>query len=109
MESENISQLQLLRENLENVATQKQHIEAELTEMNSALSQLADTDESYRILGKIMVRVSGEELQKELKEHEELAQVRLKNFSSQEEKIKEQMQTIQQKLMKEIKDGKNGQ
>jgi prefoldin beta subunit len=107
MESENLTQLQLLRQNLENISLQKQQIESDLTEINSALSVVGTTKQSYKIIGKIMVATTKDQLENELKEKKEVADIRLKNFISQEEKIKSQMENLQAEVVKELEEQKN--
>ena len=103
-----VNQLQLLRQNLENISLQKQQLEATLTEVESALSVLEKDTKSYKILGKLMLQVETPALRKELEEKKEVVSIRLQNFSSQEDKIKKEMETIQKQLLEELKVKKSG-
>ncbi|HLD00652.1 MAG TPA: prefoldin subunit beta [Candidatus Nanoarchaeia archaeon] len=102
MSSENLNQLQLLQQNLQNILSQKQQFEAQLVELDSALTELKTTSQAYKIVGKIMIASSKEDLIKDLGEKKEVAGIRLKNLIKQEESLQQNIQSIQDKLMKEI-------
>jgi len=88
MSSAKIQQLQLLQQNLQNLQMQKQQLEGQMAEYDSALQELKTTEKSYKIVGKIMIASSKEDLIKDLQEKKEVSQVRLNNVSKQEDKIK---------------------
>ncbi len=103
MVSDKISQLQLLQQNLHNLFLQKQQIQAQTLEIESALTELSSTEKAYKIIGNIMVSSSKETLLKELTEKKELLELRLKNLVKQEEKLKEGYEELQQKVVEGIK------
>ena len=100
--SSKINKLQLLQQNLQNILLQKQQLEVQLTEIDSALQEIKSDSKTYKILGKIMVLSSSEEIIKDLKDKKETVELRLKNFSKQEEKIKENMDSLQKEAVEEI-------
>jgi len=104
--SEKIQQLQLLQQNLQNVALQKQQIQNQLLELNSALNELGSTEKAYKIVGKIMFSASKEDLVKDLNEKKEVADVRLKNFSQQEETLQKNIEELQKEVMAELQQDK---
>tara|TARA_Y100000310_G_C20633754_1_gene790069 strand:- start:1398 stop:1715 length:318 start_codon:yes stop_codon:yes gene_type:complete len=103
MSSNSMQQLQLTQQNLQNIMMQKQQVQSQLVELESALTELKTTDKAYKIVGKIMIATSKDELAKDLEEKKEVAEVRLKNFNNQEEKLKGNMEELQQEVMKEMK------
>lgn len=103
MSAEKIQQLQLLQQNLQNMQMQKQQYQSQLMELESALKELKSTDKAYKIVGKIMIASSQDELTKDLEEKKELVEVRLKNFTEQEQKLQEKMEKLQQEVMEEMK------
>ena len=107
MSSAKIQHLQLLQQNLQNVQMQKQQLETQLIELDSALKELENTSQAYKIIGKIMIASSKEDLSKDLNEKKEVVNVRLKNFVSQEEKLKQNMEDVQKEVMEEMKQEKN--
>lgn len=103
MSSTKVNQLQLVQQNLQNIMLQKQQVEAQLTELNSALEELKGTKKAYKIVGKIMISTSEEKLTKDLEEKKEVAELRLNNFVKQEEKLKETITLLQKEAMGEMK------
>ncbi len=106
MASAKIAQLQLLQQNVQAVQAQKQHIEEELTELNSALTELKTTEKAYQIIGKLMFSVPKEELLKELEGKQEMSTLRLKNFTEQEEKLKKNVEIAQREVIEDLRKGK---
>jgi len=102
MTSEKVNQLQLLQQNLHQFLSQKQQLEGKLTEINSAIKELSDTNQAYKIVGKLMIASSQEDLNKELIEEKESTEIRLKNIIVQENKIKENIEKIQQEVVAEM-------
>jgi prefoldin beta subunit len=102
MSSENLEQLNMLQHNLQNISVQKQQIEAQLNELNSALEGIKNTEKSYKIVGRIMISSSKEDLEKDLETKKEVTQVRLKSLISQEESVKKKFEETQQSVMKNL-------
>ena len=106
MTSPKINVLQLLQQNLENVVAQKQQVQVQLMELESALKELNNTDKAYKIIGKIMFSSPKESIIKELSEKKEIAEVRIKNFKQQEERLQQNVEEIQKEVMEELKQEK---
>lgn len=106
MVSNKIQQLQLLQQNLQNLLLQKQQLESQEIELDSALTELRTTDKSYKIVGKIMLAAPQGNLLKELEEKKEMNSLRLKNILRQEEKLKKSLEETQEEVMKDLKQGK---
>jgi len=107
MSAEKVQQLQLLQHNLQNIQLQKQQYQSQQLELESALKELNTTEKAYKIVGKIMISSSKDELLKDLNGQKELVDVRLKNFIEQEKRLQQQMETLQQEVMKEMTKDKN--
>ncbi|MFW6449528.1 MAG: prefoldin subunit beta [Nanoarchaeota archaeon] len=86
--SDNTEKLQMLEQNIQNYSRQRQQFELHLKEVESAIAELEDTDESYKIIGNIMVKSSKDKLKKELNDKKRAYDVRIKNLQEQEEKLK---------------------
>lgn len=106
MTSTKVQQLQLLQQNLQNVQVQKQQIESQLAELDSALEELSTTEIAYKIVGKIMISSSKEKLVKELEEKKDVFNIRIKNFNQQEDKLRQNLEDLQQEVVKELKEQK---
>lgn len=103
MVSDKISQLQLLQQNLQNLFLQKQQIQNQSLEIESALMELKNTDKAYKIIGNLMVSSPQDTLLKELAGKKELLDLRLKNIIKQEEKLKENYEQLQQEVVSGMK------
>src|SRR3989338_8464029 len=87
MSSDKVNQLQVLQHNLQNILMQKQQLESQVAEIDSALEGLTSTDKAYKIVGRIMVASSKEDLQKDLESSKEVQELRLKNLVNQENSL----------------------
>lgn len=103
MNQSKIAQLQLLQQNLQNILLQKQQLQNNLLELESALHEIKTSEKCYKILGQIMVASPKDAVSKELTEKKETNNLRLKNYLSQEEKLKKSMRDIQKEIMQETK------
>jgi len=103
---EKIEQLELMQQNLQNFALQKQQFQTQFLEIESALKESEKTEDVYKIIGNIMVKVDKEELRNDLKSKKEMLDIRIKNIEKQESKIKERAESLQQEVMKEMGKGK---
>lgn len=103
MSSTKVQQLQLLQQNIENLALQKQQLQSQLTELDCALGNLHSNTSSYRIIGKIMVATSSTTLEKELQEKHEILNLRLQNLEKQEEKLTKNMEQLQKDVVAELR------
>ena len=107
--SEKLQQLQILEQNLQSFLMQKQQFQQQLIETESALSEIKDAEQSYKILGNVMVSANKDELTKELTSKKEETELRIKTLEKQEERLKEKAESLRKEAMEEIeeKNGKN--
>jgi prefoldin beta subunit len=106
---EKIQRLQLIEENLNTYLGQKQQVQGQLLELESATVALADAKASYRIIGNIMVERPAAELTKDLAEKAERTKVRLAALERQEERLKQQAESLQQEIVKGMKGDGHGE
>lgn len=107
MSSSIISQLQLAQQNLQNILLQKQQFQTQEAEIESALNELKSTPKAYKIVGKIMLAASKEELTKELSDKKEMFTLRLSAFTKQEERLKKNIEELQKEAVKELEKKKS--
>ncbi|MFH1332596.1 MAG: prefoldin subunit beta [archaeon] len=101
---EKIAQLQLMEQNMQNVIIQKQAFQTQLFEIDNALNELEKTkDETYKIVGPIMVSINKKDLKDDLQSKKEVIELRIKNLEKQEKKIKEEATQLQSDVMKKLK------
>ena len=103
---EELVRLQQLQQTLQAVVAQKQQLEIEMSETDRALSELEKvTGENpvYKSVGSILVKADKEGLLAELKEKKELLNTRVTVLGRQEERTRERIKDIQQKLQEKLR------
>jgi len=99
---EKINQIQLLQQNMQNFAMQRQQFQVQQTELESALAEIDKTAQTYRIIGSIMVLTDKEQLKKELDEKKQMLTVRINSIEKQEAKIREKAESLQKDVLAEL-------
>ena len=106
---EKMKQLQIAEQSLQALMAQKQNIQVQLMEADSALKELSGAGEAYKIVGNVMILSDKKKLEKELNEKKETAELRIKTLEKQEASTRERAESIQKEVLEEMKnDGKNG-
>lgn len=100
--SEKIKQLQLIEQNVQQILQQKQELQTEQLEVNSALEELKGSQDSYKIIGNFMIKQSNERIEKELKSRREIVGLKLKALDEQEEKLREKAKTLRKDVVKDM-------
>ena len=103
MSDEKIQQLTMIEQTMQQYLQQKQQIQAQLMEFESALEELGKTEKAYKIVGNIMVSTEKNVLKKDLEEKKNIFDVRLKALENQENKLKEKAKKLREEAMKEMK------
>ena len=71
--NKNIQELQFLEQNIQNIFFQKQAFQMELTETQSALREIENSQEdAYKLIGQLMIKVPKSKIIEELSEKEKL-------------------------------------
>ncbi len=98
-----IQELQILEQNLQNILLQKQSLQLEITEVENALAELKKAGkEVYKITGQIMIAANKEDLEKELKQKQELVSLRLKSLDKQEEGLVKSSEDLREEVLGKI-------
>ncbi len=92
---EQINQIEQARRNL---GMQKQQLETQLLEIETALRELVPSSESYIIIGNIMVKKEKETIKKDLEGKQELLTIRKNQIETQEKKLGEKSSQLRQGL-----------
>jgi len=103
MTQEDIGRLQAIEQNLQTMLLHKQQAQANLMEIDAALTELGKAKTAYKIIGNVMVSAGPEELKKELEQKKDMVQLRVSTFEKQEKKLRDQAKELQEKVMKELK------
>jgi len=100
---EKIQQLQMIEQGMQSFLAQKQQFQAQVAEIDSALKELNKTEDSYKIVGNIMVKKDKEELIKDLKSKKETFELRLKTLEKQEKQMKDKAERMQKEVLSKLK------
>jgi prefoldin beta subunit len=103
---EDLVRLQQLQQTLQVVVTQKQQLELELSETEKALSELEKVTEAvpvYKSVGSILLKADRQGLMNDLKERKELINTRVTMLGKQEERTRERLKEIQDRLQQRLK------
>lgn len=98
---ERLARFEEMQRNLQAVQIQKRQIDLEISEIERALDELkkaAPDDTVYKFTGQILIKVSKDELVKELEEKLELDKTRMTILAKQEEKLKQSLTELQSKI-----------
>lgn len=100
---EKISQLQMLEQAMQNSALQVQQLNAQLLELDSAVSELGKTENAFKIVGNLMINTNKDELKENLQKKKESVELRLQTLEKQEERLKDKAKNLQEEIMKTMK------
>jgi prefoldin beta subunit len=100
---ENIGKLQLLEQQVQTMAMQKQQFQSQLFEVENALKELKTSKTAYKIVGNIMVLSDKDKLEKDLKQKKEIIDLRIANLDKEEKKLKEKAKKLQEELLSKLK------
>ncbi len=103
-----LSQLQQLQQQLQSVMSQKRQAEAYQQEAEEALNEVQDAGEGvpmYKAAGNVLVKADKEKLVSELEEKKETYGLRVKTLERQENKLREKLEELQNKLQSMFSSG----
>ena len=92
---------QQLQQTLNAILIEKQRLEMELVEVKSALEELQKVSDDvvvYKAVGPVLVQTSKQKIVEELTERRDLTETRLKLLEKQEQRTREQLESLQKEL-----------
>lgn len=102
-----ISQLQLLDQNVQNLLMQKQQIQAQQIEVDTALEEVIKAKTGvYQIVGPVMVAADPVKVKADLESRKEMLTLRMKSFDKQEAQLKEKASKLQEEVLQELQKNK---
>ena len=105
---EEISQLQIIQQQLQMIMSQEQIFQQKIIELKSSLEELKKTDKPvYKLVGEALIQKNSKELIKDLEKEEEQLNVRLKSFESQEKRMQSKAKELQEKVTKKLQKKKD--
>ncbi|MCD6591447.1 MAG: prefoldin subunit beta [Thaumarchaeota archaeon] len=96
-----VARFQQLQQTLNAILVEKQRLEAELIEIRDALEELQKSSDDavvYKAVGPVLVQTTKQKLVEELSERKELTETRLKLLEKQEQRTREQLDSLQKEL-----------
>jgi len=100
-----VRRYQDLVERLRLIALNKQQLQLQLSEVDSALRELDKLEEDaavYKVVGSIMVSKKRSDIVEELSELKETLEVRLKTLEKQEDLLRRQLNELERKLARKL-------
>ncbi|MCD6341988.1 MAG: prefoldin subunit beta [Thaumarchaeota archaeon] len=96
-----LARFQQLQQTLNVILVERQRLEAELIEVKDALEELQKSPDDalvYKAIGPVLIQSNKQKLLEELGERKELAETRLKLLEKQEQRTREQLESLQKEL-----------
>lgn len=87
-------QLARLEQNVQRLLVQKQSVQSQLIEVQSALEELEGQGEAWRMIGNILVKADPDRLRADLSARKEQLQTQLSAVESQEARLRERAQQL---------------
>jgi prefoldin beta subunit len=106
---EKINNLSMLEQNAQQLSTQRQSFQSQILEIDSALEELKNSKEAYRIIGSIMVKSDASKLKEELDSKKKLIDIRVNSIEKQEEIAREKAKKLQEEIMNELENSKKSE
>lgn len=99
-----LMQLQQYQNQAQVIALQKQQLELQIAEISAALEALKDIKDKmvFKAVGPILAKVDREKTNKELTQTKELIELRIKTMDKQEERVRDKMKEINDKISKSL-------
>lgn len=108
---EQLERYEQLQQNLQSVLVQKQQVDLERIEIDKALEELnksADDVKVYKSAGTVMVSSNKADVVKNLTESKDLSNTKITVLNKQEERLKESLKEVQEKLDETMKRSTTG-
>lgn len=100
-----IQRLQLVEENLHNYLAQKQQVQSQLMELESATDALGSAKTAYQIVGGIMVERPKQAVADDVSQRMERVRTRLEAIEKQESRLKNEAEGLQKEIMQSVGKG----
>ena len=101
-QSTKIQEMQMLEQNLQNLLLQKQAFQMELSETQSALKEIENSDdEVFKVIGQLMIKTDKSKIKEELSNKEKILDLRMKTIEKQENSFMEKLNTARDELLKQ--------
>ena len=97
-----IQQIQFMEQNIQNLFMQKQAFRMELSESESAIKEIENSDEEiFKIIGQLMIKTDKQKTKEELSNKEKILKLRIKTIEKQEDSLTEKMENLRKEVIKQ--------
>lgn len=97
-----IQQIHLMEGNLQNLFMQKQVFQMELSESQSAIKEIENSDgDIFKIIGQLMIKTDKQKTKEELSNKERILKLRIKTIERQEDSLTEKMENLRKEVIKQ--------
>ena len=95
-----IQELAFIEQNLQNILFEKQALNLEFSEVESACTHLNNSDDDvFRVLGNLLVRQDKSKALEEMEEKKKILNLRLKSLERQEESLSKKLVDLRKDLL----------
>ena len=100
--NDKIQQIQFMEQNIQNLFMQKQAFQMELSESQSAIKEIENSDEEiFKIVGQLMIKTDKKKTKEELSNKERILKLRIKTIEKQEVSLTEKMENLRKEVIKQ--------
>ncbi len=97
-----LQELQQKQIELQNYIYQRQALELQLNEINSALEEIEDSKESYELIANIMIKRSSEKIKEKLNEKKDLIEFKIESIKKIEKRLEQEIEELRKKANDEL-------
>lgn len=100
--NDKIQQIQFMEQNIQNLFMQKQAFQMELSESQSAMKEIENSDEEiFKIVGQLMIKADKQKTKEDLSNKERILKLRLETIEKQEASLTEKMENLRKEIIKQ--------
>ncbi len=97
-----LQELQQKQIELQNYIYQRQALELQLNEINSALEEIKDSKESYELIANIMIKRPSEKVKEKLNEKKDLIEFKIESIKKIEKRLEQEIDELRKKANDEL-------
>lgn len=96
---QNVERLQLLEQSLQNSTSQRVAFQENKAELENAVAELKSSEESYKIVGNLIVKANKEKQLEELNKQLQVINSRIAALKNNEETLKDKIENLRKEVL----------